>query len=154
VSNLIMRHARFMAQVGSAARWRGRSVPGAALMIVLAIGVVLQGSLARSEAHIGICQKLVDRELTAAPAELHFETQDEETGQPVGPADGSRCCLFCVSSRRDASDLASVLPLVILLFRPLACSILAPHADGLDRTRPPLGWASSWSSRAPPAVLS
>lgn len=149
-----MRHARFMGPIESAARRGRRGLPEAALMIVLAIAVALQGSLARSESHVGVCKTSIDLVMTAASPDPQLQSQDEGTGRPIGPADVSRCCLFCVSSRRDASALAAVLPLVILLFRPLARSIIVPHADGLDRARPPLGWASSWSSRAPPAVLS
>lgn len=146
-----MRHARLKGRFGSAAYWRRGILPGAAWILVLALVVALVGSLATSRTFGSLCQSS-DHEWTAASAGQSL-TDHEGTGQPVGHSDSSRCCMFCESSRRDASGLAAILPLDGPSLPPLAQSIMAPVFEGDDRTRPPLGFASSWSSRAPPLLI-
>ncbi len=65
--------------------------------------------------------------------------------------DHSDCCVFCSGGNRDASaDVVAILVSFVIFF--------APRTDGSvrvvirhDLVPRPIGWASSWSSRAPPA---
>ncbi|MBG0811558.1 hypothetical protein IY145_19585 [Methylosinus sp. H3A] len=70
-------------------------------------------------------------------------------GSPPADRDHAPCCILCVAGR-DAPPIAApedeepafALPIVSLA--PLAFGWAAPAE------REPIGWASSWSSRAPP----
>jgi len=76
-------------------------------------------------------------------------------GDQRAPAQGHcslwQCCVLCSASGRDAAEL----PLAAISFSDASDSAPAPtfgltRFSNVDFHDDPLGWTSSWSSRAPP----
>ncbi len=103
------------------------------------------GGLAASHAH----QSPAGATLTLAPC--HVVTQDLAKGQaPAAPRhEHSECCLSCEASDRSLLLAVALLSGVAALLAPAgeATALTPPQSEVRS---PPIGWASSWSSRAPP----
>jgi hypothetical protein len=123
---------------------------GVASAAVLVLAFVLQGPL------LGLAQTCgghgSDVIRAAAP------TSDPTCligGERNDAQNDAQCCLSCPScNRREASAPAIASLGAVSTFAAPAPSIWDFRAGANDVRRPPLGWASSWSSRAPPAILS
>jgi len=75
--------------------------------------------------------------------------QPSHRGRPDGGGGHPHCCLLCEWGGR--ADFALLTPSAADLPHPAGVR-RSPAPPALDRpTRPPVGWTSSWSSRAPPA---
>lgn len=88
----------------------------------------------------------------AVGASAYCEPHNRDGGDaPPAEREHAPCCILCIAGR-DAPPLA-VAPATEPAFAQLASSLVplaygwAPPPEG-----GPLGWASSWSSRAPPHV--
>lgn len=99
------------------------------------------------------------RSFGAGVASLVAETRadscvtHDSDGAPRGKhRDHAPCCIFCVANGRDASLLfvLAFLGETDYLAPERTVSILGPLLDDLGAR--PIGWASSWSSRAPPSL--
>ncbi|ARN79766.1 hypothetical protein MCBRY_002581 [Methylocystis bryophila] len=78
-------------------------------------------------------------------------THDSD-GAPIGEhRNHAQCCIFCAASGRDASlvFVLAFLGEIAYLAPKRTASILGTLLK--DSGARPLGWASSWSSRAPPS---
>jgi hypothetical protein len=118
---------------------------------VVAYLLALQGyALAVSAAGLSKADHLVG----CSAATLGVDAADVEVAGDEGPSQGRRehseCCAFCAASGRDALLLLLPLALVaIAVLAPVAkVFVLRPPRD--NSAAKPVGWASSWSSRAPP----
>lgn len=69
-----------------------------------------------------------------------------------GRHDPSECCLFCKTSGRDASFANIVASIGIVTYWPPETIVSLVRFIADASSKPPIGWASSWSSRAPPRV--
>ncbi|HEY8066875.1 MAG TPA: hypothetical protein VIF40_19445 [Methylosinus sp.] len=62
------------------------------------------------------------------------------------------CCILCSAGARDtAPDVIALLPDIAPYASLEPGALVVPLVEGDGAKRPP-GWASSWSSRAPPGV--
>jgi hypothetical protein len=76
-----------------------------------------------------------------------------DAGGPAGKSDRVHhdCCILCEAGGRDAA-LVFVLAFAVTVLHPQRDAAPASaHADTGEAPPPASGWASSWSSRAPPS---
>jgi hypothetical protein len=66
--------------------------------------------------------------------------------------DHSPCCIFCSAARDPASDAAEQPAITPPIARSRLWVAVAVSIDRIAATEHPLGWASSWSSQAPPRI--
>ncbi len=81
----------------------------------------------------------------------HAHEEDKTPGQ--GHCDHSQCCIFCSAHEREASlpTLAALFSVATYLAPRATISVVLRFID--DPRERPLGWDSSWSSRAPPSFV-
>jgi hypothetical protein len=120
--------------------FRRRDV-GALSILLLLIQLVLAGS-----AVDGFRLPAADAAHSVAAQTCDAPSHDRSA--PDGPGRRSDCCLFCQSARDDATLTA---PFAVWTPRALSTVIFRPRLAATPM-RPPAGWTSSWSSRAPPAI--
>jgi len=86
---------------------------------------------------------------TAVGGTCHAEGGDSAPNQ--GRHDHSQCCIFCTAGTRDASlvFVFVVFDIAIGLANETVASVNLSSPD--DHIELPIGWNSTWSSRAPPA---
>ncbi|WP_157235074.1 hypothetical protein [Methylosinus sp. LW4] len=112
----------------------------ATVILALLQAIALLGATARAHGAIGLSPTLSADALCAAAR--------DGDGAPLAHHAGEHHCVLC-------SDRGAEPPAIA----PIAAPLLPPPngvasigARGLSPRAPPLGWASSWSSRAPPSV--
>lgn len=131
----------------SRSRWRfsGRAIVSALALCLFALQALVAGPAPRLSASSRDAQASL-----IAIGGGYCEPHDDR-GAPV-PAgkDHSPCCIFCVAGRDGP-------PLIAADFSTAETGLLSPPAlsPALGSTDAPdgrpIGWTSSWSSRAPPA---
>ncbi|HEY8065548.1 MAG TPA: DUF2946 family protein [Methylosinus sp.] len=110
----------------------------ATVFLALLQAVALLGSMAR--AHGAASAGLSSSELCAAAR--------DSDGAPIAHHIGEHHCVLCSDRTAEPPALAPATAPVGL--RPDGVASIGARA--LSPRAPPLGWASSWSSRAPPSV--
>jgi hypothetical protein len=84
----------------------------------------------------------------AAIAQGAHCSASDDAGVPTQGHDAA-CCAYCAATHRDLlAQFISVVVVVITERPPPVIAGLSYRTDGADFV--PLGWTSSWSSRAPP----
>ena len=74
-----------------------------------------------------------------------------EKSPAQGRHDHSQCCILCSASARDSGELlAAAILLGLATYSAPEPTLHFIHFSNVDFNVPPLGWTSSWSSRAPP----
>lgn len=132
---------------GMASR-RQASFARPALVRILAILVVLQGfaALFPSHAHIGR-----GGEVTIALSPTEALCASDAQGDHHSPGhmhDGAQCCILCEARNQSETAVAVFALIVVSIARTPSFSTAAYVVD--THVKPPAGWASAWSSRAPP----
>lgn len=89
--------------------------------------------------------------------EIHATATERCAGQngAENPLNGhSSCerCMFCTLGARGAALILAALWCVTAISPPEPDWRLAPRSADAAESSTPLGWASSWSSRAPPSL--
>lgn len=128
-------------------RFCGRAIiAGAIACLFLLKGLALAASPGLMEIAHGGGGSIVD----AAVVGKHCDAHGGEGAPLHGDHSHSQCCIFCAASGRDASFsvVAAFLATVIYLMPEAAVSTVRFFTDDPDGR--PIGWTSSWSSRAPP----
>jgi hypothetical protein len=137
----MLRSAGQDASVGATAPARLRATASLIAVLVLLLQLFVVGSRVDPPGGHGL-------EAALAGAAPNCE-QPSHGGQPESGGDHPHCCLLCEWGGR--ADLALLAPSAADL-PPPAETRRSPAPPTPDRpTRPPIGWTSSWSSRAPPA---
>jgi len=126
-----------------------------ALLAGFAIWLLVLQGLAFLHAHEFHANRFIENVLiSAADAPGKFCRSGAEDKAP-GHAHGDNAdhCVCCTSYARDGS-LVPLLrtPSLELPFRLGRSSFFVGNAENRNRNREPPGWASSWSSRAPPSI--
>lgn len=148
----VMRHAGLIYRFATLARSETASLRSAALIAIVALAVTLQG-LGRPA--FGACCSRPDAHVVALPiADPICETGGPHGGAPRGHAEHAPCCLACPPGPSDESAVAMASPVAASASPMCRSSNLRDGPAGGDPAHTPLGWASSWSSRAPPSPLS
>ncbi len=113
-----------------------------ALLLILQ-SLALGGPLLGEASHAGA--------VAGAPLLANVGRCAPDQGDDKAPAGyrHAHCCILCA-----AQDLGAAAPSGALAsgMAPAAASVVALAFFRLDVFGPPLGWTSSWSSRAPPAL--
>jgi hypothetical protein len=118
---------------------------------VVACLLALQGfALAASAGSLSRADRLVG----CSAATLDIDAAGVAAAGDEGPSHGHRehyeCCAFCAAGGRDALLLLLPLALVAIAVLGPVAQVFVLRAPRDDSAAKPLGWASSWSSRAPP----
>ncbi|WP_400767860.1 hypothetical protein [Methylosinus sporium] len=85
---------------------------------------------------------------SAAGVSASAYCEPHRDGAPPAEREHAPCCILCVSGR-DLPSLAEPPSEEPILAPPVAFAFVA-YASTAPPRRVPVGWASSWSSRAPP----
>jgi hypothetical protein len=149
-----MRHAGLIYRFATLARSETASLRSAALIAIVALAVTLQG-LGLGCPSFGACCPRPDAYEIALPiADPICETGDPHGGAPRGHAEHAPCCLTCPPGPSDKTAVAMASPVAAPASPMCRSSDLRDGPAGGDPAHTPLGWASSWSSRAPPSSSS
>jgi hypothetical protein len=119
-----------------------------ALVCVLAVLVILQGfaAVCSSHAHSPRAGEGALALFSTGPNCVPDAQDDHHS--PVHEHDEAQCCVLCGARDLDGTPLAAVALVVASLEPPPALWTGTRLVDA--HMKPPAGWASSWSSRAPP----
>jgi hypothetical protein len=149
-----MRHAGLILRFATLARSGTTFLRSAALIAILALAVALQG-LGVGRAAFGACCPRPAAHATAPTiGDPICGMSDARGGTPRGRAEHAPCCLACPPGPCDESAVAMASPVAALASPMRRPSNLRDAPSAGDLAHSPLGWTSSWSSRAPPASLS
>jgi hypothetical protein len=133
-----------------------RARPRRSIVLVLALVVTLLHGLGVGRATMGACCPTPGAHETARTvADPICRTNDPRGGDtPRGHAEHTPCCLACPAGSCDGSAVATASPSSALASPMRAPSSLGASAGAGALVHLPPGWTSSWSSRAPPILLS
>ncbi|TDX60610.1 hypothetical protein EDE12_11951 [Methylosinus sp. sav-2] len=112
----------------------------ATVILALLQAVALFGSIARAHGDVGFSSALSASALCAAAR--------DSDGTPLAHHAGEHHCVLCSDRGAEPPALAPIA--APLSLRPDGVASIGARA--LSPRAPPLGWASSWSSRAPPSA--
>lgn len=129
-----------------------RRAPRIALAAAIGLAIILQLFAVSGHAHF------LNRDLDAAAAFAVageapcLATEQDADGLP-GPAHTKHpsCCLYCAERSLHKSWVVVVTTPDVAIQFPTDSIAAASRRISNDSIRPPLGWTSSWSSRAPPS---
>ena len=111
-----------------------------ACLLVLQVILTIGASPSRSAHATGVVAMDTD----------HCENGGAHPGSSHNHRQHSDCCIVCTAQSRDAAVLfAIILFALTIVLAPLGLVSRLRRAT-ISRGAPPLGWATSWSSRAPP----
>jgi len=113
--------------------------------------LVLQGAVAvgSSKIHSPVGAKSASRSAVSQSDECNAGRYDDDSAQPGHKHGHAQCCVFC--GARDFEGVTPILAAQIAAFvAPSPGMILSALRGDADGNPPLLGWASSWSSQAPP----
>ena len=126
----------------------------AVIRSVLACLIVLQAlAFAASPAFAKNAPDGADHTLAPSTIEGDCHALGGDKAPAQGRHDHAQCCVLCSANGRDAAELltAAILFAVAFCSAPeLAISLV--RFSNVDFNDHPLGWTSSWSSRAPPQI--
>ncbi len=120
---------------------------------VVACLIVLQSfALAASPAFAGSARDPVSHSAAISADGGHCDAPRGDKAPAQGHCDHSHCCILCRADGRDASSVIIAASLVVLVYSAPEASLSAARFTKNDFVEHPIGWTSSWSSRAPPAI--
>lgn len=149
-----MRLVGLILRFATLARSGTKSLRPAALIAVVALAVALQGLGVVRATFGACCSRPGASESALSVADPICETSDPRGGAPQGHAEDAPCCLACPPSQCDKSAVAAASPVAALAPPIRGASNLCDGAGAGGLVHSPLGWMSSWSSRAPPTSFS
>jgi len=122
----------------------------ARIACVVALFFLMQSFLSPLIAHAGASRMTTDG---PAVASLLGEICHDDAGDPAGKTHHNHgdCCILCGGPLRDAAILFVVAWAVTEIAAPQQVQRFAANAIPDDARPRASGWASSWSSRAPPS---
>ena len=134
--------------------WTYRLPPARVVIAaVVASLIVLQGfALAASAAFAGSARDPVSHSAAISAVGVHCDAPRGDKAPAQGHCDHSQCCILCRADDHSASSVIMVALLAVLIYSAPEASLSAAHFTKNDFVEHPIGWTSSWSSRAPPAV--
>jgi hypothetical protein len=130
-----------------------RQLPTRAIIAgVFAFLFVLQWlALAASPAFAGKDRNGANHSFIVSTTDGYCSALGNDKGPAHGRHDHSQCCIFCKASGRDATFAIIAASICVAIYLPSKESVsLVPFAED-DCSMRPIGWTSSWSSRAPPS---
>jgi len=131
--------------------WPRFSTRASVAWVVLCL-FVLQASIVGFPRHIANEPHFAGSGMATAAVGGTCHAEGGESAPDQGRHDHSRCCIFCAAGTRDASlvFVFVIFDIAIGLAYETVASVNLSSPD--DRIELPIGWNSTWSSRAPPAV--
>ena len=134
--------------------WTHR-LPSARVVIaaVVVCLIVLQGfALAASPAFAGSARDPASHSVAISAVGGHCDAPRGDKAPAQGHCDHSQCCIFCRADGRDASSVIMAALFTVLIYSAPEASLSAARFTKNDFVEHPIGWTSSWSSRAPPTI--
>lgn len=130
-------------------QWRARAIIASVMIACLFVLKVL--ALASSSALARDSADSVGRGASTSTVAAYCGAPSPDNA-PTDRRHHALCCILCSAGARDtAPDVIALLPDIAPYASPEPGALVVPLVEGAGAKRPP-GWASSWSSRAPPGV--
>jgi hypothetical protein len=122
------------------------------LAAAIGLAIVLQIFAVSGHAHFSV-RDLDSATEFAGAGEAPCLATGQDTDKLPGPAHVKHpaCCLYCAERSLHESWLGVITTPDVAIQSPADPIALASRRIFNDRIQPPLGWTSSWSSRAPPS---
>jgi len=130
-------------------------LPSARVVIaaVVVCLIVLQSfALATSPAFAGGARGPASHGAAISAVGGHCDALRGDKAPAQGRCDHSQCCIFCRADGHDASSVIMAALFTVLIYSAPEASLSAARFTKNDFVEHPIGWTSSWSSRAPPAI--
>lgn len=142
-----------MRRTGTRRTVSNRRASRIAVAVAIGLAIILQIFAVSGHAHFPV-RDLDSVKAFAVAAEAPCLAAAQDADKIPGPAhvEHPACCLYCAERSLHESWFSVVATPDVAIQSPADPIALASRRIPNDRIQSPLGWTSSWSSRAPPSI--